>query len=456
MGNTETIYYNNQPNAIAIGTAAGNINQGSNAIALGYKAGETNQGANSIILNATGSALNQTTPNTFTVKPVRPEIPANLPTYSSLFYNTSSGEIVSGANTPAYQTLDMSNNSVIKVNQINFADYGTYIGKEVGNSFQSVLIGGQAGLSGGQRCISIGTGAGYSQGGYCFAIGTYAGQGQLDGAMALGTRAGLVGQKAQALAFGTDAGNSNQSSGALAIGNASGQTTQGVNAIAIGNSAGRLNQQTYALAVGVAAGDNNQGANAIAIGKYAGLTNQGANSIILNATGSGLDQTTSNTFTVAPIRSNATEDLSLNALIYTASTGEITYGNKTFVIDHPLQPENYLVHACLEGPEAGVYYRGSDFIPAETTFCEITLPAYADALAKEFTVHVTPVLSAEDTFSTLAASNVEQGKFKVHRKKAKAAKQEFNYMVFGKRATLETEPLKAAVKVKGEGPYKWL
>ena len=33
-------------------------------------------------------------------------------------------------------------------------------------------------------------------------------------------------------------------------------------------------------------------------------------------------------------------------------------GAKTFVIDHPDDENKYLVHVCLEGPEAGVYYRG--------------------------------------------------------------------------------------------------
>lgn len=33
--------------------------------------------------------------------------------------------------------------------------------------------------------------------------------------------------------------------------------------------------------------------------------------------------------------------------------------SKNFVIDHPSYPENkYLIYACLEGPENGVYYRG--------------------------------------------------------------------------------------------------
>jgi hypothetical protein len=39
-----------------------------------------------------------------------------------------------------------------------------------------------------------------------------------------------------------------------------------------------------------------------------------------------------------------------NSLLYNTS--------KTFIIDHPIKKDKYLVHACVEGPETGVYYRG--------------------------------------------------------------------------------------------------
>ena len=140
-------------------------------------------------------------------------------------------------------------------------------------------------------------------------------------------------------------------------------------------------------------------------------------------------------------------------------------GSKTFVIDHPLIAEKYLVHACLEGPEAGVYYRGTATIPAGANFAEITLPHYTQALATEFTVHVTPViLDDKAEFKSLAVSRVHAGKFKVYRKKTnkfwfmrkKTAPQQFDYLVFGKRAAIDIEPLKTEVEVKGQGPYKWI
>jgi hypothetical protein len=75
-------------NAVAIGYNAGSNTQGQTAVAIGYNAGRTSQGNNSIILNATGANLNQTTANTFTVKPVRQASTAN-----AMYYDASTGEI---------------------------------------------------------------------------------------------------------------------------------------------------------------------------------------------------------------------------------------------------------------------------------------------------------------------------------------------------------------------------
>ena len=92
--------------SIAIGSNAGFDNQGSYAIAIGSFAGSTNQVNNSIILNATGANLDQTTANTFTVKPVR-----NANTANVMFYNNTTGEI----------TYDLASNATVA--NANFASY---------------------------------------------------------------------------------------------------------------------------------------------------------------------------------------------------------------------------------------------------------------------------------------------------------------------------------------------
>jgi hypothetical protein len=87
--------YTNQGNStVAIGYNAGSNTQGTSAVAIGYNAGRTSQGNNSIILNATGANLDQTTANTFTVKPVRGDSTANLTGagFKGVYYNPTTGE----------------------------------------------------------------------------------------------------------------------------------------------------------------------------------------------------------------------------------------------------------------------------------------------------------------------------------------------------------------------------
>jgi hypothetical protein len=330
--------------------------------------------------------------------------------------------------------------------------------------------------------VAIGNGAGQSnQGESAVAIGNSAGQtGQLGFAVAIGNGAGQCNQQSNAVAIGNNAGQTGQKDYAVAIGYQAGLLNQGVSAVAIGCNAAKTGQKDYAMAIGFEAGLLNQGGNAVAIGYQSGKSNQGANSIaigakannvnnsnayvnyiVLNATGSNLSPPASSTFTVKTIRSNVSNT---QALCYDSTSGEITFNNsgtpvtKTFVIDHPLDKEKYLVHACLEGPEAGVYYRGTATIPAEANFIELSLPSYADALASDFTVHVTPVLENEEDLliPSLAITRVKHGKFKVYKTSRITFPSSFDYLVFGKRCAIEVEPERSKVVVKGSGPYIWL
>jgi hypothetical protein len=88
-------------------------------------------------------------------------------------------------------------------------------------------------------------------------------------------------------------------------------------------------------------------------------------------------------------------------------------GAKTFQIPHPLKPDHDLIHACLEGPENGVYYRGE----AETIngIAEIHLPDYFEALtaAEGRTVQLTAVYDGNFPFGQVAAGIVIEGRFLV-------------------------------------------
>ena len=143
--------------------------------------------------------------------------------------------------------------------------------------------------------------------------------------VAFGQNAGATGQGEFAVAIGHLAGNASQGNAAVAIGASAGQTTQGVHAVAIGTDTGATTQGNRAVAIGYLAGSNAQGTAAVAIGYYAGELNQGNNSIIINATDTSLQQTTANTFTVAPVR-NDVANIG-NVMFYNATSKEITYGN---------------------------------------------------------------------------------------------------------------------------------
>ena len=80
--------------AVAVGGHAGSTFQGSSAVAIGYKAGETNQVANSIVINATGATLNNTTPSSLVIKPIRSVSIAS----KALAYTTGTGEITENPN----------------------------------------------------------------------------------------------------------------------------------------------------------------------------------------------------------------------------------------------------------------------------------------------------------------------------------------------------------------------
>ena len=122
---------------------------------------------------------------------------------------------------------------------------------------------------------------------------------------------------------------------------------------------------------------------------------------------------------------------------------------KTFVIDHPDDKSKYLVHGCLEGPEAGVYYRGKDEIRDEKSVT-IELPDYVKNIATELTIQITPIYDGK-TIKTFNVSEVEDNKFTVYGPNGK-----FYWIVHGKRLSISVEPLKEEVNVKGDGPYKWI
>jgi len=157
---------------------------------------------------------------------------------------------------------------------------------------------------------------------------------------------------------------------------------------------------------------------------------------------------------VNPIRQLAPNTTTMYGLMYNATSKEVSASDtllttaKAFIIDHPDDPDRYLVHTCLEGPEVGVYYRGKGEITnAESVI--IQLAPYVANLAYDFTVQITQIYDGE--IKSYGASEVECNQFTVYGPNGR-----FFWMVNGTRGETVIEPLKTEVDVRGDGPYRWI
>ena len=134
---------------------------------------------------------------------------------------------------------------------------------------------------------------------------------------------------------------------------------------------------------------------------------------------------------------------------YNTISNEICYdGTKTFVIPHPLNENKYLVHACLEGPEAGVYYRGKGEITNNKSVT-IVLPDYVEYIASNLTIQITPIYNG--SINVYSTSEIQNNSFQVY-----GSNGSFYWLVLGERCKIDVEPLREKVIVNGSGPYKWI
>jgi hypothetical protein len=333
---------------------------------------------------------------------------------------------------------------------------------------KAIAIGNQAGQTNQKKqAIAIGNQAGQlSQGSDTVAIGTISGQNnQANASIAIGAGAGTEYQNG-GIAIGVDSARESQGLNAIAIGAQAGRKSQGVSSIAIGNQAGNSGQLDSCVAIGNGAGQLGQGGSAVAIGLQSGSSTteqQGGSStcigsnakstfsqsIVLNASTSAFFSNTSLAFYVNPIRTN-TNPTANTLLAYDTSTREVYNCAKTFVIDHPKDQDKYLVHACLEGPEAGVYYRGKSEI-INNKYVEISLPDYVDVLATDFSIQVTPIHNKYNNNIILNVSEIENNKFTVFGENCK-----FYWHVYGTRHNIVVEPDKKDSRLRGDGPYTWI
>ncbi len=374
-------------------------------------------------------------------------------------YNNNTGNVGVNTSTPQAQ-LDVNGQTILRTPLVKIGTdagltnqgtgaiaIGEFAGVVNQGSF-SVAIGSNAGrLNQARSNVSIGWGTGeISGGGGGVAIGNRAASFHTQAvswSVHIGEFAGGTNPGQGSIAIGLRTGGSQQGQQTVAIGYNTAQNTQGFQSIAIGRRAGDVSQGAQAVAIGSNAGGNLQGSNSVCIGSNATSTFQ--NTIVLNASGSGLVSDISNGFFIKPL---TTIDVCNNFLVYNPTSGKVSYNTqttKTFVIDHPIYNDKYLVHACLEGPEAGVYYRGQSEITNDESVL-IELPPYVNSFSN-FTIHVSSI----GKFNELYTSEVVNNNFHVFGKNGK-----FYWTVFATREQINTEPDKSSVIVEGFGPYKYI
>ncbi|MBI4684594.1 MAG: hypothetical protein HY755_05305 [Nitrospirae bacterium] len=120
--------------------------------------------------------------------------------------------------------------------------------------------------------------------------------------------------------------------------------------------------------------------------------------------------------------------------------GSFAATSKNFDIQDPRynDPNKRLIHASLEGPEVGVYYRGEARLINGKAVIE--LPDYFEALTRKEgrTVLLTPKFEKDDELiSNLAASAVISGKFEVRTIDKYNLEQKFYWEVKALRSDVE-------------------
>lgn len=142
-------------------------------------------------------------------------------------------------------------------------------------------------------------------------------------------------------------------------------------------------------------------------------------------------------------------------LFFDDGTGEVY---KTFVIQHPTKPDRLLVHATVEGREARVEYVGVEELDSDGE-AWVELPDYFEALTRKDGRRVDPTpydTGFGDDIPVLIATYPVNGRFHVRSSLRQPCL--FSYVVSAVRADgpqFDVEPLRSAVRVRGDGPYTY-
>ncbi|MFB4275723.1 hypothetical protein ACBJ59_10560 [Nonomuraea sp. MTCD27] len=124
---------------------------------------------------------------------------------------------------------------------------------------------------------------------------------------------------------------------------------------------------------------------------------------------------------------------------------------KSFVIDHPVHADRYLVHACTESPVPGVEYWGETVLDGDGC-AVVELPGYFEALTKKDGRYVA-VNTCSDGIRNASATYPQDGKFMIHG----GPGLRVTWLVKAIRADADmvVEPRRDEIDVYGDGPYRY-
>ena len=131
---------------------------------------------------------------------------------------------------------------------------------------------------------------------------------------------------------------------------------------------------------------------------------------------------------------------------------------KNFTIQHPIHPSKYLVHACLEGATADVYYRGRGEIYKMKEFVNINLPEYYCYIVEPGTSTI-QLTAIGRPFAHLGGEILERENIiRVWTDTRYTSNIAFYWEIKGKRmgTDFKVEPEKDEVDVKQWGPYTYM
>lgn len=141
-------------------------------------------------------------------------------------------------------------------------------------------------------------------------------------------------------------------------------------------------------------------------------------------------------------------------LEYTSGSGWRVDGTslKSFIIDHPVHPDRYLIHACTESPAPGVEYWGEATLD-DNGQAVVTLPIYFEALTLKDGRYVA-VNTCSDEIRNASATYPENGQFTIHG----GPGLRVTWLVKAIRADageMLVEPRRDEIDVYGDGPYRY-